>query len=288
MSYLAICAIFKDEAPYLKEWIDFHLKEGCSKFYLYNNFSQDAFQEVLDPYVISGIVTLTDWPQLFSDGGQENAYSHCLAVTKDLHRWVAFIDIDEFLFGVKSRLVNKLQAYEEFPAVAVNTICYGTFTSEKTLVQGVTQSLVYRAPLNWYRNRIIKCIVNPSEVSVCFSPHSFDLSGERIVNEKGERLTKRKGSLRRRYYKFVSKNKTFIRYLAALFPMLIDAYGGNKYRFNSVEELRINHYVLRSAQAFQHKQQRFLGSQHAEKYDSAYFRYHNQNQVYDPILKERT
>ena len=38
---LAICAIFREEAPFLAEWIDFHRKVGVSHFYLYNNFSTD-------------------------------------------------------------------------------------------------------------------------------------------------------------------------------------------------------------------------------------------------------
>jgi hypothetical protein len=41
--YLSICAIFKDEAPYLQEWIEFHRLLGVEKFYLYNNNSRDNF-----------------------------------------------------------------------------------------------------------------------------------------------------------------------------------------------------------------------------------------------------
>ena len=31
---LAVVAIFKDEAPYLKEWLDYHLAAGVEHFYL--------------------------------------------------------------------------------------------------------------------------------------------------------------------------------------------------------------------------------------------------------------
>ena len=34
---LSICAIFKNEANYLKEWIEYHRMVGVEHFYLYNS-----------------------------------------------------------------------------------------------------------------------------------------------------------------------------------------------------------------------------------------------------------
>ena len=39
--YLAICAIFRDEAPFLDEWIAFHRLMGVEHFFLYDNGSVD-------------------------------------------------------------------------------------------------------------------------------------------------------------------------------------------------------------------------------------------------------
>ncbi len=36
---LAICATFREEAPFLDEWISFHIGIGVTHFFLYNNFS---------------------------------------------------------------------------------------------------------------------------------------------------------------------------------------------------------------------------------------------------------
>ena len=60
--YLSICAIYRDEAPYLREWIEFHRLVGVERFFLYNNGSEDDHLEVLAPYVEDGIVVLHDWP----------------------------------------------------------------------------------------------------------------------------------------------------------------------------------------------------------------------------------
>ncbi|MDE5835564.1 MAG: glycosyltransferase family 2 protein, partial [Paramuribaculum sp.] len=48
--YLAVCAIAKNEGPYFKEWIDWHLSMGVEKFYIYDNGSDDNTAEVLKPY----------------------------------------------------------------------------------------------------------------------------------------------------------------------------------------------------------------------------------------------
>lgn len=48
---LAICVIVKNEAPYMKEWIDYHRLVGVEKFYVYDNESTDSLLSVLAPYI---------------------------------------------------------------------------------------------------------------------------------------------------------------------------------------------------------------------------------------------
>lgn len=57
---LAVCAIYRDEADYLAEWVEFHRLVGAERFFLYNNFSEDHHREVLAPYVEEGLVTVRD------------------------------------------------------------------------------------------------------------------------------------------------------------------------------------------------------------------------------------
>src|SRR2546429_4010004 len=106
-SNLSICAIYRDEASYLGEWIEFHRLVGVERFFLYNNLSQDNHADVLLPYVKEGIVKTYDWSLFpftrdgieWRDSGQIQAYGHCLAEHGHESRWIAFIDLDEFLFS---------------------------------------------------------------------------------------------------------------------------------------------------------------------------------------------
>jgi len=45
---MAICAVIQNDADYLQEWIDFHLKVGVDHFLLTNYNSKDNFQSILD------------------------------------------------------------------------------------------------------------------------------------------------------------------------------------------------------------------------------------------------
>ena len=68
----SLCLIFKDEAPYLKEWLEYHLLIGIDHFYLYNNNSSDNYLEVLGPYIEDGTVTLINYQKnygKFKPGG---------------------------------------------------------------------------------------------------------------------------------------------------------------------------------------------------------------------------
>lgn len=121
---VSICAIFKNEAPYLKEWIDYHLLIGVDHFYLYNNFSDDNYKEVLSDYINNGIVELTEWPIQY---GQISAYQNCYLKTKDETLWLGFIDIDEFVNLQKDNSVKIfLERFKKYPSVLLCWRMFGT------------------------------------------------------------------------------------------------------------------------------------------------------------------
>lgn len=92
--YTSICAIFKNEAKYFREWIEFHKIIGVDHFYLYNNFSNDNYKEALESYINCGDVTLIEWPV---KQGQMKAYSDCVEKFSEETNWIAFIDLDEYI-----------------------------------------------------------------------------------------------------------------------------------------------------------------------------------------------
>lgn len=92
---LAVVAILKNEAPYLREWLDYHLLAGVNHFYLYDNDSPDNQREVAAPYVKAGLV---DWFNAPGKAMQYAVYNEAVKRFKFHCRYMAFIDGDEFIF----------------------------------------------------------------------------------------------------------------------------------------------------------------------------------------------
>lgn len=114
---VSICAIFKNEAPYLKEWIEFNNIVGVDHFYMYNNNSEDDYEAVLKSYIKSGLVTLIDWPQ---NQKQMECYQTCIKDFSGETKWLGFIDIDEFIVPKSTDSIYEFLKAFENKAGAVN------------------------------------------------------------------------------------------------------------------------------------------------------------------------
>ncbi len=129
---LSICAVFKNEALYLKDWIEYHLSIGVDHLYLYNIGSRDFYEQILKTYIRDNTVTLVNWPEalVYHDDlafswaltTQIPAYENAVNfLAKDETNWLVFLDIDEFLVLSKGSLKNLLGKYSEFPGIAFST-----------------------------------------------------------------------------------------------------------------------------------------------------------------------
>ena len=120
-AYLAACTIYRDDAAYLAEWIEFHRLMGVERFFLYDNGSTDDHEQVLAPYVAEGIVVVHQWPHAFlGHNGRPRAiftaFEDCCGRHAQDARWIAFLDVDEFLFSpTGASLPEVLQEYERVP-----------------------------------------------------------------------------------------------------------------------------------------------------------------------------
>jgi hypothetical protein len=169
-SYLSIVAIYRDEAVYLREWLEFHRIVGVERFFLYNNFSLDEHREVLAPYIEEGSVVLHDWPVF---PGQIPAYDDALRRHRHESRWIAFIDLDEFLFSPTLRpLPEILRDYEAHPGVLANWAVFGS-SGHRTPPPGlVTENYLWRGKPGDEPQQS-KSIVDPSRVKHCGGAHFF-------------------------------------------------------------------------------------------------------------------
>ncbi len=194
---LAVCAVFQNESFFLEEWLEFHKLMGVEHFYLYNNLSTDNYLEILEPYIKSGEVNLIEWPvethnqKEYLNFLQLPAYNQALEIAKQEAAWIAFIDLDEFLFPVQHLdLIELLHDYEAYAGLAVNWQLYGTSWLTRLPEGGlITENLILKAPTLHDSNQIIKMIVQPCYVEEIRNPHFFNYhAGYFSVNSAGRIL----------------------------------------------------------------------------------------------------
>lgn len=172
---IAMVSISKNEAPYIKEWIEFHKLVGFTKFYFYDNESDDNTVEILKPYIDSGLV---EYNLIKGKGRQLDAYNDAIAKHKDECRWMAFLDMDEYLmptkpfekvYNVVSELIRK--AGKGAAGVGVNWCIYGSSHLEKKPKGLISENFIFRGTEKDWGNFHIKTICNPRLVKSYISPH---------------------------------------------------------------------------------------------------------------------
>ena len=122
--HISLCIMFKDEAVYLKEWLEYHLMVGVDHFYLYDNNSSDGFEDVVAPYIAEGLATLVRWTP---DHAQVAGYEDCIKRFQSETDWIGFIDVDEFLVPVEEEsLATFLDKFSHYPSVLVYWRFFGS------------------------------------------------------------------------------------------------------------------------------------------------------------------
>lgn len=184
--YLSIAAILKNEALDIKEWIEYHKLIGVERFYLYDNESSDNVRDILQPYIDSGLVV---YKFISGECMQLPAYRDAVYKYKNQTKWMAIIDLDEFIVPVgKNNLKDFLKDYEDYPAVVANWVmfdCNG-FTDRPKEQDGLVIANYTRCMKNQnaLESRLFKSIVNPRKVILISNPHGFVyFNGKLAVDE---------------------------------------------------------------------------------------------------------
>ena len=186
--YLAICAIAKNEGPYFKEWIDWHQKQGVEKFYIYDNESTDCTKEVLAPYIESGLVEYNYWP---GKKQQLATYDDCFERHRLDARWIAVIDLDEFIVPIKDKSIpDFLHDLEQYSSVEINWLVYGSGGAKKKEPGGVMERFRKHSMPEHKLNTHVKSIVDPRRVCTMVGCHEASRISGRAADSHGNPLKK--------------------------------------------------------------------------------------------------
>jgi glycosyltransferase involved in cell wall biosynthesis len=193
--------MFRDEAPYLVEWIEYHLLVGVEHFWLYDHLSTDDSLAVLASYVARGVVTVVPWPHPHRPGDISVRQRTQVAACRDgLRRasgevgWVAVIDVDEFLLPMYGATVPRClgACFPDASGVYANWRSFGT--SGVTVAPGepLLSRLTACSLPSHPENRVGKSVVRPDKVVVddAWYVHHFPIDpGARYFDGRGIELS---------------------------------------------------------------------------------------------------
>ena len=165
---IAVVAIIKNESRYISEWLEYHYRIGVDKFYIYDNDSEDRSElmKILDPWIQNHIVEYKFFPGICR---QMPAYNDAIEKHRFDCRYMAFIDLDEFIF-VKTgqtllEFLNDFFAQDpRIAGLAVNWRMFGTSGRNFYEPIDVTERFTHRAPDNYEENFLIKTIADPRKI----------------------------------------------------------------------------------------------------------------------------
>lgn len=260
---VAITCVAKNEGPYLKEWIEYHKLLGVERFYFYDNESQDNTKEILAPYIKDGTVAyhfLKNHP-ITKQLPQVEAYNDAIFKYRDRTKWMALIDVDEFIVPVeKNSIPEFLVDYDQHPAVGVYQLHFDSSGHvTKPTAHGGLVTANYTRIRNYPVTCAIKSIVQPKKVLI----YKSDRYGQYYLN-------------------FLAVNANFekIRAAASRNPPLID-------------KIRLNHYNSKSKEEYINKIKRnSKGNPWRYKYNEESFNYPGETtedlviQKFVPSLKQ--
>jgi hypothetical protein len=231
-SGIAIAVMLKNEQVYVEEWIRFHRAVGVRHFYFYDDASTDATFEIVARTLPRAEFTVIPWNMRLADAprdvvlnAQTLAFAHAILNFGPSYRWIAFIDVDEFLLPKTGDTVDDaLKGAGGFPNISLPWHMFGT-SGHKTRPDGpALRNYKLRAadPMSRKPNASnFKCIVDPAMVSHV-SVHHFRTRehGDLTSNDAGLKDTRR---------------------------------GRKKAGFYSSRFLQLNHYYSKSAEELEHK-----------------------------------
>jgi hypothetical protein len=189
---LSIISQFRDEARFLKEWIEFHLLIGVDKFYLTDHLSTDNPYKILKPYIENGTVILerVELETMLHVSNHLNVERTSSLAMHQSNKfanissedWFIFLNVDEFMFP-KDGYTNIKEYLKSVPenvgSIGICNKAFGhnnyTLKEGDILIEKLVMSGSIENPLTDPHHCHVKSIIRRSAFEFYRSPHFAEI-----------------------------------------------------------------------------------------------------------------
>lgn len=262
---IAIAAIFRNEHPYVLEWIAHHRALGVERFYIADNVSDDGTSELLQALDDLGVIRRIPFASTPGQAPQLPAYAELLGTHARDEDWIAVIDADEFIVPTGdarslAEVLAPLAAQEDIGAVVLNWAIHGSAWLLNHSAGLVCERFTRRAHQSFGANHHYKTVLRRAAfASVHSNPHHFVLQpGWRCVHTDGSAVVAHP-----RHGTGLSERVVW-------------------------EGLRLNHYIVKSREEFETRKQRNGSAATVGRVKGEdYFVGHDRNECRDGLTAEQ-
>lgn len=167
-----ICAIIKDEHPYVREWALHHKNLGFDKIVLYDDGSSHPYDAEIGDLISCGFIEMRDWSgdQWSRQSRVYNKFVHSREWGDD--DYCAFIDVDEFIFFDEAEDIEEFMSYyAEFAGVGLSWKLYNA-NGHITAPKGISTPEAYTREFDYFEPRI-KVIGRLKDIKCFPTVHHF-------------------------------------------------------------------------------------------------------------------
>jgi len=258
---VALCAIFKNEAPYVLEWIAHHRLIGITDFYVADNISTDGCSELLNSLHNDGQITCLPWPTSPGVKPQLPAYEKLAELAKkDGIDWALFIDADEFVIlddnhqDIQSAISKITNEDDAVSGIALNWATYGSSDLVINPDCNILSNFEFRFTKGSNINKHYKSLIKLKDfISSGNTPHEFKICKKcKYVDTAGVELSQPLAGM--------SQNVTWA-------------------------NMKIHHYMIKSKSEYVSKKMSKGRASSNASLDMSYFNAHDINHEYAPLKK---
>ena len=125
---ILICTIAKQENKYIKEFVQHYHKLKINKIIIYDNndINGEDLKDILKNYINYNFTQIINYRGI--ERPQRKAYNDCYTMNRYLYDWIAFYDVDEFLYIINYTNINKflsLSKFKKCQSILINWKYYG-------------------------------------------------------------------------------------------------------------------------------------------------------------------
>jgi len=195
---VALCAIVKNENPYIREWINYYKDMGIDKILLYDNNDIDGerLEDVIKDYIENKFVNVFNrrgiiiQNRAYGKSTQGLAYHSCYYNNYKNYDWIAFFDIDEFLsIDYKyNDIFEFLSDFNDYDGIKVQWRMFGDngqlYYENKPVIER------FLSNNNFKHDRTVKSIIKcrDYDFKLLFGAHGFSNRAPAVVNVNKNRV----------------------------------------------------------------------------------------------------